>query len=300
MYNKTETKNTFDIVTNEIIKQLEEGIIPWNKPWIEGTSNLPFNRITKKTYKGINRLLLRHEGEYATFNQWTNLGGKIKKGEKAEIVTFWKVQELSQIKNLLTEDENGNEITPEEETKQYNYILRFYKVFHISQVEGVKPLETNDTKQLFDDDTTAEEIISNYSQRENIKINYYGNEAYYSPSKDHITMPEKWKFKENSNQYYSTIFHEIIHSTGHEKRLNRLKANANFGNEEYSKEELVAEIGACGILNMLNISSEKSFRNNVAYIQNWIQALKNDKKLIVFASSQSEKATNYVFNGKGQ
>ena len=98
------------------------------------------------------------------------------------------------------------------------------------------------------------------------------------------------------NEYYSTTFHELTHSTGHKNRLNRLQtgAVAAFGGEEYSKEELVAEIGSASLMNMLGIETTKTFRNSAAYIQSWLKVLKNDNKFIVSAASKAEKAVNYI------
>lgn len=116
---------------------------------------------------------------------------------------------------------------------------------------------------------------------------------------DHIVIPERFKFKKSA-EFYSTVFHEITHSTGAKHRLDRLTENglAMFGNEAYSKEELVAEIGASGMLSILKLETPSSFMNSTAYIQNWLQALRNDKRLIVTASSRAEKAIDYILNGK--
>ncbi|MBO4252243.1 MAG: DUF1738 domain-containing protein [Clostridia bacterium] len=294
----------FDIyeqVTKRITEQLEKGVIPWRKPWkvsgiqIKGANDLrkvAFNRITKTAYSPLNQMLLEHAGEYATFKQWHDVGGYVKKGEKAEIVVFWKIYEDKKT------DNDGNE------TIVKIPILKYYQVFHISQIENVKPLEEkeviDDNRIKFNSDEEAERIIETYKTRENIEIDFFGNEAYYSPSKDFIRLPEKFKFGKNGAEFYSTAFHEITHSTGAERRLGRLKENgfSFFGNENYSKEELVAEIGAAGMLSLLNIETENSFTNSTAYIQSWLKALKNDKKLIVSASSKAEKAIRYILNGK--
>ena len=235
-------------------------------------------------------MLLQNCGEYATFKQWHDLGGYVRKGEKAEIVVFWKLYQRTE-KNA--EGEEKIVTIP---------ILKYYQVFHISQIENVKPLEDKDLKDTdvkFDSDEEAERIISDYQTRENILIEFNGNEAYYSPSKDLIRLPERFKFGKNGAEFYSTAFHEMVHSTGADKRLGRLKENgfAFFGNENYSKEELVAEIGAAGMLSLLNIETEKSFANSTAYIRSWLEVLKNDKRLIVSAASKAEKAIKYILNG---
>lgn len=270
----------YQVVTDRIIEKMESGNFSWIKGW-SGSLNGAFNRVSKKPYSFLNQMLLKHDGEYATFKQWKELGGRIKKGEKAEMVVFWSFIEKKE------KEENGNE-------KIISFpILRYYSVFHISQVEGVEPLKT----ELKKNETilNAEQIVKNYIDREKIKIiNHDLNKACYSPIHDFINMPKLEQFT-SSNEYYSTLFHEMTHSTGHCSRLNRgLEKTAGFGFEEYSKEELVAEIGSAYLCEVANISTEKTLNNSVAYLQSWIKALKNDKKLIVSASGQAEKAVNFI------
>ncbi len=292
----------FDIyeeVTNRIIKQLENGIIPWHKPWkmsgiaIRGAEDLrkvAFNRITKTAYSPLNQMLLSRAGEYASFKQWQDVGGKIRKGASAEIVVFWKWIETK------TKDEND-----EEKLVKIPY-LRYYQVFHIDDVDGVKPLTFEEvkttTETTFSPEEQAEDLINAYSVREQIEIRYGGNSAFYSPRQDYIQLPERRQFGKKAGEFYSTAFHEIVHSTGVEKRLDRPNFVSFFGSEDYSKEELVAEIGSAGLLNLLNIETSSTFTNSVAYIQSWVQALRDDKKMIVQASSKAEKAVRYIFNGK--
>ena len=274
------------MVTERIINQLEQGIIPWEKPWT-GLADGAYNRISKRSYSLINQLILKHDGEYATFKQWQDLGGKIKKGAKSEIVVFWKLLPVEQAQPDGTT-----------ETKNIPF-LRYYNVFHISQVEGVEPLEKkirNDIEPIAE----AEKTLSDYITRENITFkNVAGDSAYYSPNQDMICLPLMEQFKDAS-EYYSTAFHEATHSTMKESRCNRAEDRKGklvaFGSDEYSKEELVAEIGSANILNMLGIETKKSFRNSAAYIQNWLEVLKNDVNFIVSASSKAEKAVKYILN----
>ena len=241
--------------------------------------------MTRKPYSLLNQMLLQHTGEYATFKQWTEAGGHIKKGEKSEIVTFWKISPIIEVEN-----EDG-----EKERKQIP-LLRYYNVFHISQVEGVEPKEKLDLHEL-EPLTEAEQIQEAYKEREQIEIyEIVCNEAFYNPGLDYIQVPCKEQYTE-IEEFYSTLFHEMIHSTGHKSRLDRLEngASARFGSETYSKEELVGEIGSAMILNCLGIETEKTFKNSSAYVQNWLQVLKNDNKFIVSAASKAEKAAKYIF-----
>ena len=173
-------------------------------------------------------------------------------------------------------------------------MLRYYNVFHISQVDGVEPLTLPFAE--VEPIEAADKIITEYVEREHITFEECAsNEAFYSPSNDRVVVPMKEQY-ENINEYYSTTFHELTHSTGHKSRLARLEtgAIASFGSETYSKEELVAEIGSASLMNMLGIETPQTFKNSTAYIQNWLQVLKNDNKFIVSASSKAEKAVNFI------
>lgn len=130
-------------------------------------------------------------------------------------------------------------------------------------------------------------------------IETLSNEAYYSPNGDYIKVPCKEQYI-NIEEFYSTLFHEIIHSTGHKSRLDRLKTgiNASYGTEIYSKEELCAEIGSTMILNILGIETPKTFRNSSAYIQGWLNVLRSDSRFIVSASTKAEKAINYILGNQ--
>lgn len=275
------SKSVYEMVTERIIAELEKGVIPWQKPWT-GIADGAYNRISKKSYSLLNQMLLKHTGEYATFKQWTDLGGHIRKGEKAEMVVFWKIQPIKEVQDDGTE-----------EVKQIP-LLRYFNVFHISQVEGVEPLavERNTVEPIEE----AEKVLSDYLTRESITLEQEAsNEAYYSPSRDMIHLPLMEQFKDVA-EYYSTAYHEAIHSTGHKSRLDRLTtgSNAGFGSETYSKEELVAEIGSANLLNILGLETKGSFRNSSAYIQNWLSVLKSDVKFIVSASSKAEKAVKFI------
>lgn len=285
------SKEKFDIyemVTSRIIDQLEAGKIPWNRPWT-GVREGAFNRVTKRPYSLINQLLLRHTGEYASLKQWNERGGKVKKGEKSEVVVFWKMVKTTE---KDAEGKDREKIIP---------MLRYYNVFHISQVEGVEPLPEEELILDFEPSEKAENTLYQYIEREGIALDIKkSNRAYYTPATDTIVLPLREQFDRES-EFYSTAFHECIHSTGAKKRLDRLggdKKVAAFGSDDYSREELVAEMGASTLLNMLHIETPESFKNNVAYIQSWLRALKEDKKMIVWASGRAEKAVKFLLNGK--
>lgn len=278
----------FDIyqaVTDRIIEQLDNGIIPWHKPW-SGIASGAYNTVSNKTYSLLNQMLLKHDGEYATYKQWSELGGQVRKDEESEIVVFWKM--------IPVEEKVDGEIV--KKTIPY---LKYINVFHVSQVDGVQP---KDKKAVIHEPIKeAEKIIADYDARESITMeDVLGNNAYYAPLRDYLCVPTKEQYSD-INKYYSTKFHEMVHSTGHKSRLNRFDDNtkiAPFGSEDYSKEELVAEIGSASLMSLIGIETEKTFKNNVAYIQSWLKVLKNDKRMIVSASSRAQKAVEYILNEK--
>lgn len=273
--------SVYQIVTDQIISELEKGVIPWHRPW---KGHLAVNWVTQRPYRGINVFLLP-PGEYATFRTIKKHGGYVKKGEKGRTVVFWKWIEV--------EEEKDDEII----TKQVP-LLRYYKVFEINtQVVGLK----SKINILEDDDLQNEErckeIIDGYKDSPEIK--FAPGRAFYNRKKDFISVPPMEHFYKKE-EFYNTLFHELIHSSGHPKRLNR-KGVANqtfFGDEDYSEEELVAELGAAMLCAHSGISSERVLKNSAGYIQNWLERLKNDKRLIVQASQQAQKACDYILGKK--
>lgn len=300
----------FDIyaaVTDRIISELEKGQIPWQKPWVSTVAikaasragmtpdqikRTAYSRSTGAPYSLLNQILLGRPGEYMTFKQCSEAGGKIKKGEKSHMVVFWKM--------LPVEEEDPK---TGEKIKKTIPFLRYYNVFHIDQTEGVNPRKLTEPKlpegcdaPKFDPDWEAERIANDYLARSGVTLTHTTSDrAFYRPSDDSVTLPRVEQFR-NKAEYYSTKFHELAHSTGHHSRLNRLDRVAAFGSEEYSKEELVAEISSAAILNHLQMETFSSFRNSAAYIQSWLKALKDDKRMIVSASSKAEKAVALILN----
>ena len=268
-------------VTDRIIAQMEQGVIPWLKPW--RTNGKAVSHATGKPYSLLNQMLLGRPGEYLTFKQCQAAGGRVKKGEKSNMVVFWKWIEQ--------EDEETHE-------KKEVPFLRYYNVFHIDQCEGITAKHT--TEAAFPDgaDTqeAAQDIIHDYLSRTGVKLLHEeGDRAFYRPSTDEIVLPLRKQFISTA-EYYSTVWHELVHSTGHPSRLNRLDKVVAFGSDVYSKEELVAEIGAAALINHCGLETSTSLRNNAAYIQNWLSVLKGDKRFIVSAAGKAEKAVTLILN----
>lgn len=275
--------NIAQMVTDRIIEQMNKGIIPWKQTWI-GVGGA-VSHITGKPYSLINQMLLGEAGEYLTFKQIENEGGKVKKGAKARPVIYWNVIQKN-------EEENG-----EIKVKTYP-VLRYYRVFHIKDTENINAKYT--AAKRFETLTyePAEKIVTDYETRESIKISRTAEsgEAYYRPSTDEIVCPCIEQFAVMA-EYYSTLFHEMVHSTGHKSRLDRLNRVAAFGSEDYSKEELVAELGSAMLCNESGVETEFTVKNSAAYIQNWMKALKEDNTLIISAASKAEKAVDYIMKG---
>ena len=308
--------NVYEMVTDRILAELEKGNIPWHKPWIRPTVDVTYSTIkievdpqscaysrsTGRPYSLLNQMLLCRSGEWATYKQIQEAGGQVKKGEKSSLVVFWKFVETKKVN-----------ASGEEETERIP-MLRYYNVFHVeTQTDGLKPKSrpvteekvvvsgTSKTK-LFDWDAieAADEVVRNYLQFSGVKhTEVEEDSAFYRPATDSIQTPVKGQFKDPA-EYYCTLFHEMTHSTGHPTRLDRFRDSGShaFGSENYSKEELVAELGASALVNFLGLENKATFRNSTAYIQNWIQNLRNDNKLIVHASGKAEKAVNYILSGE--
>jgi len=269
----------YNEITSRIIDQMEQGVIPWHKPWISSGSAV--SHITGKPYSLLNQMLLNKPGEYVTFKQCQAEGGKIRKGEKASMIVFWKWIE---------------EKDPDTEEVRQIPFLRYFNVFHIDQCEGLSAKHTHEPSNTVSPDQTAEDIISGYAHSSGVRlIHEAGDRAFYRPPADSITLPLMTQFRSTA-EYYSTAFHEMVHSTGHKSRLDRLEKTAFFGSEAYSKEELIAEIGAATLINHVGLETPDSFRNNTAYIQNWLQVLRNDKRFIVSAAGKAEKAVWMILN----
>lgn len=274
--------DVYEIVTNRIIEHLEKGVVPWQKPWTGG--GLPKNLITGKQYRGINVWLLNSlnysQNCFLTFKQVKELGGSVKKGEQSQIVIFWK----------WIEKENT-------QTKEIEKIpfLRYYNVFNIDQCTGIPKEKLPPVIERKNDPIeTCEKILNEMPKRPEIR--HKEQSAYYNKQDDYVNMPKVETFV-NSDSYYGALFHELVHSTGHKERLDRkeLIQSKRFGSEDYAIEELTAEIGASYLKSYAGIPIEK-LENNAAYIQSWLERLKKDKKFIVYASSQAQKATDFILN----
>ena len=267
--------NVYEIITERIIEQLEKNVVPWRKPW---KSIPPLNLVSKKEYRGINSILLNSllfENPYfLSFKQARELGGFVRRGERGFPVVFWQMIEKGE----------GND-------KETFPLLRYYTVFNVAQTEGVEIPKAGVRESNSIDE--CERIVSGMPNPP--KIAFGGNQAFYVPSRDLITLPVRKRF-DSAEEFYSTLLHEMVHSTGHASRLNRKGINESgvgFGSETYSQEELVAEIGS-SFLNAKAGIIGRTIENSASYIANWLSVLRSDKRMITLAAGAAQKASDYI------
>lgn len=277
----------YQIVTDRIIEQLSTGVVPWRQPWVGGPA-MAISYTTRKAYSMLNQFLLGKPGEWLTFKQIQAKGGRIRRGAKSRFCVFYQRKD---------EEKSGDE--PDTVHVETRFILRWYRVFHLDDTTGIESLCTPvvpnpDISPI----EAAEQAIKAYLAAEpglQFQCDQPSDSAYYSPVNDAVVVPMLRQY-EIPEEYYSTAFHELTHSTMAESRCNRRpdKDGTYFGDADYSREELVAEICSAMILSRLGIDSERAFRNSAAYIQGWLHALKNDVRMIVWASSKAEAAARYI------
>jgi antirestriction protein ArdC len=270
----------YSIVTEQILKQLESGVAPWQKPW---TTEPPKNLVSKKCYRGINVFLLASNGYgspyWLTYKQATERGGHVRKGQHGMRVVFWKIGTRE------SEDADG------ETVERKSILLRYYTLFNVEQCEGVDSPEGVRTANPIEE---CERIVSGMPNGPTFEQDY---RAWYRPSTDTVGMPARTAFN-SPEAYYSTLFHELVHSTGHVSRVGRdgIEQLNTFGSESYSKEELIAEMGAAMLCGAAGIK-RKTLSNSAAYLKSWIDVLKADSHIVVSAASQAQKAADYIRGG---
>jgi antirestriction protein ArdC len=268
----------YEIVTASILKQLESGVAPWRKPWRTVT---PANLVSKTEYRGINIFLLASQGYgsryWVTYRQAQALGGTVRKSQHGSKVVFWKVGEYRREKQQTAETENHKSI-----------LLRYYTVFNLEQCEGIK---SPDPVGVINPLEQCERIVKSMPNPPGFTQDA---RACYWPSTDTVGMPARSAFH-SAEEYYSALFHEMTHSTGHPSRVERegIMNHDPFGSEDYSKEELIAEMGAAMLCGVAGIES-RTLGNSAAYLQTWINELRSDSRLIVSAASQAQKASDYI------
>lgn len=289
---KTGKADLYQAVTDRVIEQLEKGVLPWHKTW--SSFGLARNYVSGKPYKGINMFMMNffmdHEiPYYLTFKQAKELGGKVRKGAKAEKVIYF---------NMIFKDKDGNKLSPDvarnREGVKVMKFLKYFSVFNVADVEGIDftfdELELQPNERI----NRCERIVQGYPSPPTYQEKDRGR-AYYHPVEDFVNMPPIEQHK-SAEFYYSVWFHELIHSTGHASRIGRkgIVEPTGFGSELYSEEELVAELGASFLSNIAGIDAEPVFQNSASYIQGWLSKLKDDKQLVFKAAAEAQKAVDLI------
>ena len=284
--------DTYAIVTEKIINLLEQGIVPWRRPW--ASTGLPRNLVSKKPYRGVNLFLLSATKFVSLFwltrRQANELGGSVRKGEHSQIVVFWKVD---QIPDAQTETGAENDETGDKSRRRF--VLRYYRVFNLEQCElpqavfsKLPKIETHQHDPI----EAAERIIAGMPNPP--EIEYGGSKAFYSPITDRVTLPPRELFI-SADEHFATLAHELSHAAGADKRLNRksITEAAPFGSPTYSFEELVAEFSAAYLCAEAGISPAV-IENQAAYIQDWLAKLRTDKRMAVIAAAQAQRAAEFI------
>lgn len=276
----------YQLITDRIVKLLEAGTVPWRRPW-GGSSHHPRNLVSDRPYRGINVFLLSaaaYEAPYwLTFKQARARGGYVKQGEHGFPCVYW---------NWLQRED------PETGEFEKHPFLKYYTVFNVQQCERIDYPAPSSSDQPFSPLAGCDAVITGMPRAPPIR--HGGDRACYWPVADEVYMPSRTSF-DRPESYYATLFHELVHSTGHASRLNRpgITEPIVFGSHTYSKEELVAEMGAtflCGHTGIENAVLD----NSASYVACWLARLRNDNRLVVQAAAQAQKAADFILNQKPQ
>ena len=283
--------NVYELITERIISEIEtSGLLPWRRPWSfsEGSILFPMNFSSRNLYRGINIVLLAFCGFrspfWLTYRQCAALGGQVRKGQKGAPIIYWEGRERGG---------KGDDASSAAAKREYSFFIKYSTVFNVEQCDG---LELGDLPQLSIPSSgfeRAQAIVEGYETRPEIEHRLKG--ASYMPGSDVVQMPYLSDF-ESTEEYYSVLFHELVHSTGHATRLNRkgiTDVTQNFGGETYGKEELIAEIGASFLCAESGLSPV-THNNSVAYIKGWIEGLRAEPRMLVEAASQAQKACDLI------
>lgn len=284
----------YQTVTDQILAMLESGVVPWRSPILgRNSAGQPKNLNSGKAYRGVNTFLLafiafaRGYGSsyWLTFNQAKERGGAVRKGEKSSLVVFWKQYET-------TDKQTGDP------TKIP--VLRYYNVFNAEQIDGIEiPDAVKFTPIDFNPIEAAEAIAAGYAGGPVVGHDG-GQQAFYRPLTDTVHMPVQTRFA-SVEEYYSTLFHELSHSTGHSTRLDRKLDTAPkpFGSPDYGKEELVAEMSAAFLSGHAGIQPAV-IANQASYLAGWCKHFKEDKKLVISAAGQAQRAADWIRNERAE
>jgi len=289
-------QDVYQMITDIILDKLEHGSIPWKQSW--NAQGPAANYLTKKPYRGINALLLNSPGfadpYFLTFKQTQQLGGKIKQGAKSLPVVYWQwFYYHKETAHRLTEEEAKALPNAEVERKA---LLRYYRVFNIQDTEGIKfDLPPENTLILNDEDKLLKGFQPLSTMPKPVATRTESSTPFYHPKRDYINMPAMTAFQ-STEAYFQVLYHELTHATGHRKRLNRrgISDPQHFGSWNYSQEELVAEMGASFLSNIMGLQTEAELTDAASYIQGWLKVLRHDKRFVIEAAQHAQKAVDYI------
>lgn len=284
------TRDVYQSITDRIVASIEAGAGEFTMPWHRDTATtMPTNALTGNTYNGVNIVALWAAaeqcgfttGHWATYKQWSLLGGQVRKGEKASVVVFYKQESV-----------DVSEIDTGERKKKSVLYARSSRVFNVDQIDGwraPRPAASDPVAVLGE----AERFVAATSA--DIRIG--GDRACYRPRTDQIQMPDRDRFTGTetigaTESYYATLLHELTHWTGHTSRLAR-NFSDRFGREGYAMEELVAELGAAFLCSDLGITNQPR-ADHAAYIAHWLAVLKKDTRAIFTAASKANEARRFL------
>ena len=282
-------------VTDNIIKMLEQGTAPWQKPWQPGALEMPINPTSKRLYRGGNAMQLMatavmrgyDDPRWLTYRQAQQNGWQVRQGEKGTAIEYWEFPDRSRSNRDVAEPASDD--GPADSKQPRRMIHRVYTVFNAKQIEGIPPHEPK-RREEFEIVQAGESIL----QHSGARISHDQNDrAYYNRNVDAIHLPPKSAFH-TAADYYGTALHELGHWTGHDSRLNRetLNSNKGFGDENYAKEELRAELASVFLAAERGIPHVPA--NHAAYVGSWIRALRDDKNEIFRAAKDAHRATDFL------
>jgi antirestriction protein ArdC len=295
-------QDVYQIITDIILDKLDQGVIPWKQRW--NAQGPAANYLTKKPYRGINALLLNcfnfAQPYFLTFRQAQQLGGRIKKGSKSLPVIYWQWNFYRKLTGRkLTEEEAKALPNTEVERKAF---LRYYSVFNIQDTEGIAfDLPSENTLILNDEDKLMQGLQPLNTMPHPVAVKTESNTPFYHPKRDYINMPPMTAFH-STEAYFQVLYHELTHASGHQKRLNRTSVTEpqRFGSWIYSQEELISEMGASFLSNLMGLQTEEELTDSAAYIQGWLKVLHDDKRFVVEAAQHAQKAVDYILgNNEG-
>lgn len=274
------------LVTSKIVNALAAGTPPWRQPWRNDRTNAgaPANAASGMNYRGVNALLLglaEYESRWwATYAQIQALGGRVRKGEQATRIVYWR-----EVERVVVTTATGVDVI------DTFPLLKTYSVFNAAQTDGLEEFQTRSrSAATFEDFGPAEAVIA----ATGADIRHGGDRSFYHPARDFIQVPPRESF-ESRAAYYDTLAHELVHWTGHQDRLDRLTKNARFGDRQYAVEELVAEIGGAFLCTEVGVP-QSDLSNQTAYLASWLAVLERDSTAIFTAAGQASRAVDFILS----